>query len=160
LQKQGNNFTKIKNMNTSDFTTTILVGQTPTEVFNAINNVRGWWAGQIEGETDKLGAEFTYEISGAHRSKQKITEFTPGKKVVWRILDASLSFVKDKSEWNNTEIVFEIAKKGTKTEVRFSHKGLVPAFECYDGCSSAWNLLINGNLCRLINTGIVQPSPW
>jgi uncharacterized protein YndB with AHSA1/START domain len=147
-------------MKTSDFTTTILVDRTPTEVFNAINNVRGWWSGEIEGETDKPGAEFTYEVSGAHRSKQKITEFTPGKKVVWRVLDASLSFVKDKSEWKNTEIVFEIAKKGTKTEVRFSHKGLVPAYECYDDCSNAWGILINGNLRKLINTGMVQPSPW
>jgi hypothetical protein len=147
-------------MNTSDFTTTILVDQTPTEVFNAINNVRGWWSGQVEGEADKLGAEFTYEVSGVHYSKQKITEFTPGKKVVWRVLDASLSYLKNKSEWNNTEIVFEIAKKGTKTEVRFTQKGLVPAFESYGSSSNAWSLLINGNLCKLISTGIVQPSPW
>jgi hypothetical protein len=147
-------------MKTLDFATTILVDQTPTEVFNAINNVRGWWSGEVKGNTDKLGAEFTYEVPGAHRSKQKITEFIPGKKVIWRVLDATLSFAKDKSEWKNTEIIFEIAKKGAQTEVRFTHKGLVPAYECYDDCSNAWGILINGNLRKLIITGEAQPSPW
>lgn len=152
--------TKNKNMENQDFTTTILVDQSPKEVFNAINNVRGWWSGEIDGDTDKPGAEFTYSVPDVHRSKQKITEFIPGKKVVWHVTDATLSFVKDKSEWIGTDIVFEIAEKGDKTEVRFTHLGLVPAFECYKDCSNAWGLLINGNLCNLVNTGKVQPSPW
>lgn len=147
-------------MKTSDYTTTFLVDQTPTAVFNAINNVPGWWSGQVEGDTDKLGAEFTYEVPGAHRSKQKITAFSPGEKIVWRIVDAYLDFANNKSEWTDTEIVFEISAKGGKTEVRFTHKGLVPAFECYNGCSNAWGLLVNGNLRRLIATGETQPSPW
>ncbi len=33
-------------MATSDFTTTILVDQTPREVFDAITNVRGWVVGR------------------------------------------------------------------------------------------------------------------
>ena len=140
--------------------TSFLVDQTPAEVFNAINNVRGWWSERVEGDTDRMGAEFIYEVPGAHRTKQKITEFVPGKKIVWRVLDAHLSFVKDKSEWRDTEMVFEIAAKDDKTEVRFTHKGLVPAFECYNNCSNAWNLLVKGNLCRLIATGETQPSPW
>ncbi len=68
------------------FTTSFSVDQTPQEAFAAINNVRGWWSGQIEGDTDKLGAEFTYRYKDVHLSKQKITEFIPGKKVVWRVM--------------------------------------------------------------------------
>lgn len=147
-------------MKNQHFTTTISVDQSPEEVFAAINNVRGWWSGEITGETDKLGAEFTYRVQDVHRSKQKVTEFIPGKKVVWHVSDGYLSFVKDKSEWKGTDIVFEIAKKGDETEVRFTHKGLVPAYECYNNCSNAWDMLINGNLRKLITTGKVQPSPW
>ena len=46
-----------------------------------------------------------------HRSRQRITELVPGKKVVWQVLDSEIAFVKDKNEWNGTEIVFEISDK-------------------------------------------------
>jgi hypothetical protein len=147
-------------MQNQPYTTTFLVNQTPEEVFDTINNVDAWWSGQIAGGTKRLGAEFTYQVPGAHYSQQKVTTFIPGKKVVWNVMDATLSFVKAKNEWKGTDIVFEIAKKGDQTEVSFTHQGLVPTFECYNGCSSGWDLLINGNLRRLIMTGEVQPSPW
>lgn len=135
------------------------VDQTPQEAFAAINDVRAWWSGNIEGITDKPGAEFTYRYKNIHHSKHKITEFIPGKKVVWLVLDSSLSFIEDKTEWNGTQIIFDIASKGGKTEVRFSHVGLVPEVECYDGCSNAWGSYINGSLKNLIAKGKGQPNP-
>ena len=141
-----------------DFTTTISVEQTPEEAFEAITNVRGWWSGDIEGPTDALGGEFTYRYEGLHYSKQKVTELVPGKKVVWLIVDSHLAFVEDKHEWNGSMVVFDIARKGDKTEVRFTHTGLVPAHECYGACSNAWGSYIRGSLRRLITTGKGQSN--
>jgi len=145
-------------MKTQDYTTSFAVDQPPDQVFAAVNNVRRWWSRDIEGRTDKLGAEFIYRCEDIHRSTQKITEWVPGKKVVWRVLDARISFVKDKAEWNGTDIVFEIARKGQKTELRFTHVGLLPAIECYGKCSGAWGFYINESLRSLITTGKGDPN--
>jgi hypothetical protein len=146
-------------MTSTNFTTAFTVDQTPEQAFDAITNVRGWWSRQIDGDTDKLGAEFTYRYQDIHYSKQQITELAPNQKVVWRVLDAYLDSTEDPAEWNGTEITFELARKGDQTEVRFTHLGLVPEFECYDTCSTAWGFYINNSLHRLITTGQGQPNP-
>jgi hypothetical protein len=147
-------------MNNQDFTTTISVDQSPTAVFAAINKVREWWSGKIDGSANKLGDEFTYQYKDMHRSKQRVTEFTPEKRVVWHVLDSDLSFANDKSEWNGTDIVFDISAKGGKTELRFTHQGLVPKFECFANCSKGWGMLIHENLRKLIATGKSQPDAF
>jgi hypothetical protein len=153
-----NNGTTNKTINNQNYTTTISVNQTPKQVFDAINNIHGWWSEEIEGHTDKLGAEFEFHYKDLHRSTHKITELVPGRKVVWHVSDARINFVKDKSEWNGTDIAFEITRKGNKTELRFTHVGLVPATECYGDCPGAWGFYINDSLPSLITTGKGQPD--
>jgi uncharacterized protein YndB with AHSA1/START domain len=140
-------------MNARNFTITFSVDQSPEEVFDAINDVRAWWPGEIDGATDKLGAQFVYRYEDRHRSAQRVTEWVPGKRVVWRVVDSSIDFVEDKTEWNGTDIVFEITKKGDKTELRFTHVGLVPAVECYGACSRGWTYCISDSLRSLITKG-------
>lgn len=145
-------------MKEQDFTTSFTDDQSPEEVFKAVNNVRDWWSGEVNGDTGRLGPEFTYRYKNMHKSTQRVTEFVPGKKVVWHVTDAELTFVKDKSEWTGTDIIFEITRKRDKTELRLTHVGLVPAFECYGGCSRGWGALVETNLRNLITTGKNQPD--
>jgi Activator of Hsp90 ATPase homolog 1-like protein len=141
------------------FTTEFTVEQTPEEAFAAISDVRAWWSGNIEGATDKLGAEFSYRYQDVHYSKQRITELVAGRRIAWKVLDAYLDFTDDPREWVGSEIVFEVEPQGDRTVVRFSHIGLTPEIECYEKCSSAWGFYINTSLKRLITSGAGAPNP-
>ena len=146
-------------MSEQNYNATFIVDQSSEAVFAAINNPRAWWSHAIEGDTDKLGAVFYYHYRDVHRCTFQITELVPGKKVVWHVLHNDFNFIRDKAEWNGTDVVFEIAGKGNGAEVRFTHVGLVPAYECYDVCANAWGTYITGSLHSLITTGEGQPNP-
>lgn len=154
----GQDQLKTQSMTTSDFTTTISVDQTPKEAFRAITNVRGWWSEEIEGTTDKLHGEFNYHYQDLHRAEIKIIEFIPEKKVVWLVKENYFKFTKDKSEWTGTKIIFEISQKDNKTQIHFTHLGLVPEYECYNVCREGWTNYIDNSLHSLITTGIGLPN--
>ena len=145
-------------MKTSDFTATILVDQTPKEVFDAFNNVRGWWSENIEGGTDKLNDEYIYHYQDIHYCKIKLIEVVPDQKVVWLVLDNYFKFTNDKNEWIGTKIVFEISQKDGQTVATFTHEGLVPQYECFEICREAWTNYIKYSLRNLITTGKGEPS--
>jgi len=134
------------------------VKQTPEKAFRAINDVRGWWSGNIDGSTDELGDIWTYRYEDLHYCKQKITDLVPGKRVVWHVLDSYIAVEGDKEEWTGTDIVFDIKRKDDKTEVIFTHAGLTPTLACYAGCFSGWRFYIMESLRDLITTGIGAPN--
>jgi len=141
-----------------DYTATIIVDQSPEAVLKAIQNLRGWWSEDIAGETANVGDECIHRYKEVHRCTLKLVERVPNRKVVWRVLDNYFSFTKDKSEWKGTSLVFEVSTQGDKTKVHFTHRGLVPEYECFDVCSNAWDTLINDSLKALISTGKGTPD--
>lgn len=145
-------------MTDRSYTTAFTVDQTPDEAFAAITNVRGWWSEDIKGGTAKAGDIFNYRYRDLHRCAIKIKRAIPGQQVVWHVLDNYFSFTEDRTEWKGNDIVFDIARKGDKTEVRMTHVGLVPEYECYEACTSGWTTYINGSLKSLIATGKGQPN--
>lgn len=137
----------------ASYTTTFRVSQSPQAAFAAIINPRAWWSGAFEGDTTALGDVFTYRYGDLHYSRQEVTELVSDRRVGWQVLDAYLSFLKDRTEWTGTTMTFNIVHTGSQTEVTFTHVGLRPEVECYDVCTDAWTSLIQGSLRRLIETG-------
>ena len=143
-----------------DLTFNMTFAESPKKVFDAICNVRGWWSENLKGKTDKLGAKFTYQYKDIHSSTQKITEFVPNKKIVWHVLDSQLNFIKEKDEWNGTDIIFEITKKDGKTKLRFTHVGLTPEVECFEACYGGWGFFVKKSLKSLIIKGEGKPNAF
>jgi hypothetical protein len=145
-------------MKEQDYNTSITVDATPHEAFSCINSVTKWWTENLEGSSQKLDDEFTVRFGDVHYSKQKLVEVIPDKKVVWLVTDSKLNFLKDKQEWNNTRVSFEISTEHDKTKINFTHIGLVPEIECFGACSNAWSQYIQQSLWRLVTTGKGQPE--
>jgi hypothetical protein len=93
----------------------------------------------IKGKSAKPGDEFTFKAGGGvHNTTQKLVELIPGKKIVWSVTKSKLSFLNDPAEWEGTKIRFDLSPDGNRTNITFTHEGLVPEIECYKDCSTGW----------------------
>jgi len=144
-------------MNQQNYQSSIAAGFTPREAFEAINHVTEWWARNIEGNTDKLNDVFTVHFGETYVTF-KITESIPNEKIAWHVTNCYLPWLKDKTEWTGTTVVFEISPLGEETQVTMRHIGLVPEVECYNGCEAGWNKYFKGSLFKLLteHAGVPQ----
>jgi hypothetical protein len=145
-------------MESKDYTATIEVSKTPEEVFKSINSVSKWWTEKLEGDSENLNGVFTIHFSDESFVTHKLIEVIPNKKVVWLVTDCYLPWFKDKTEWTNTKMSFEISTNDNKTQMTFTHIGLVPEVECYDMCVKGWDQYVKGSLLKLITEGEGQPQ--
>jgi hypothetical protein len=145
-------------MENQNYNATITVSQSATEVFKSINSVSKWWTENLEGDSENLNGVFTVDFGDKNFVTHKLIEVIPNKKVVWLVTDCYLSWFKDKTEWTNTKMSFEISTKGNSTEISFTHIGLVPEVECYDMCVKGWDQYIKGSLFKLVTEGTGQPQ--
>ncbi|GAA0878391.1 SRPBCC domain-containing protein [Algoriphagus jejuensis] len=146
-------------MKNENYSTSILLDQSPESVFQAINDVRGWWSEEIDGPTDQVGEEWFYHYKDIHLCKMKVLEMVPAKKVVWKVIDNSFNFIVDKGEWVGNRIIFEISHVGDQTKLTFTQEGLTSFDECFEVCRDGWDNYVNNSLFKVITTGKGEPNP-
>jgi hypothetical protein len=146
-------------MNNQDYTANIVVEASPAKAYNAIKNFRAWWSEEIDGPTDQLNEAFFYHYKDIHLCKMKLVEMVENKRLVYQVLENEFNFISDKTEWVDTQLIFEIKEESGKTKIRFTHKGLVPSYECFEVCNDAWTGYITNSLYKLIETGKGEPNP-
>ncbi|WP_162126356.1 SRPBCC family protein [Flavobacterium phycosphaerae] len=148
----------MKNTSNKNYTTTIIVDKDISSAFNSVTNFRGWWSEEIEGNTDKPGETFFYHYKDVHLCKIKLMEMITDKKIIYQVIDNEFNFTKDKTEWVNTKLIFDLSTEANKTKIVFTHEGLVPEYECYNVCNDAWTSYIQGSLKDFIEKGIGKPN--
>ena len=149
-------------METKNYHRTITVNGSAEESLKKITEVNNWWKHDFIGSAKKLNDTFKVpfgELNGERSFVDfTVTEFEPGKKTVWKVTDCNLPWFKDKKEWNNTKVVFEIFPENNKTKIDFTHIGLVPGIECYDACEKGWDGHVTKSLLTFINEGKGNPQ--
>jgi hypothetical protein len=122
-----------------------------------INNVAGWWTQNVEGSLNKVNDVFTVHF-GETFVTFKITELHPGRNIVWLVTDSNVQELKDKQEWTNTTVDWQIAADNDSTNIIMTHVGLTPAVECYEMCEKGWDFFTGKSLLKLINEGKGLPD--
>ncbi len=73
---------------------------------------------------------------------------------MWHVTESYIGFVDDKEEWKGHGHRGRGSRgRAEKTELRFTHVGLVPAIACYGKCEGAWTFLIEESLRGRITKG-------
>lgn len=127
----------------------ITVPLTPAEAYNGISRVSKWWSAALEGSSTSLNDIFIVAF-GETSSIIKVTEADPHKRIVWHIEDCHLHLLKDKKEWKNTSIIWELHPDGNSTRIDMTHEGLVPDLECYKNCEAGWDYYVKKSLASLL----------
>jgi len=139
-------------MEKKNFHIAMTVNATAEETMKKINQVNRWWAKNFSGNAEKLNDKFKVRFGDTFVDFM-ISELIPNKKVVWKVTDCNLHWIKAKKEWNNTEVVFEISPENKKSRIDFTHVGLVPGIECYENCEEGWTHHLKDSLIKLIDDG-------
>ncbi|WP_020578332.1 SRPBCC family protein [Actinopolymorpha alba] len=155
---------------TEYLTAAMTVDRTPEQVFEAITNVRGWWSENLIGHSAALHDEFIFtddsEYAGETvRAKKgirfarfQITEFVPGRRVVWHVVDSDNTGLDDRDEWTDTNVIFDITTDAQGTTLHFTHEGLTAAESaCFEACLRGWTFFITKSLPQLLTTGAGLP---
>ena len=143
-------------MDSKNYHTTILVNASPAEAMKKISEVKKWWAKKTSGKSEKPGDEFKVDF-GQTFVDFRISALEPAKRLVWTVTGCNLHWIKDKKEWNGTEVVFELSGKGKQTQIDFTHVGITPESECYNECKPGWDEHVGESLLKHINEGKGTP---
>lgn len=141
--------TKRKNA-TTIYTVSIEFAKSPAEVFDHITDLSKWWPEDFVGESMKPGSEFVLRIGDEHYSKNKVTDFLPGKKVAWITTESIRK--SDNYDWTGTKMIFELTPNGGNTLLKFTYDGTVPENE-YDRLVEICNFCIKDALYNFIVNG-------
>ncbi len=144
-------------MKNQDYQSSITVHNTLEEAFEKISRVSEWWAKEVEGNSEDADDVFTVRFKNGDMYKVKVSEMIPTKKIIWEVIDSYQGWHNDHTEWVGTKIIWEVLPKTESIEVKMTHEGLVPEFECFDQCRLGWDYLIGKSLLNLLTSNKGMP---
>ena len=134
---------------------------TKEAIFEALTlHIDKWW-GEIDMPINRLGNVFKVSFGEAFWVF-KVIEIQKNWMITWECVEsnqvhAGLKGIKE--EWLGTKLHWNITSKDEQiATVDFLHQGLVPSFNCYEVCVSAWDFFITESLRSFIEEGVGKPE--
>ena len=144
-------------MTKQDYRATITGDVSASEAYDKIARVSEWWAKDFKGSARDSGDLFTVRF-GETFVYFKVTEAIPDSKVIWHVTNCFLSWINNKTEWNDTNIIFEVSARPGETTITITHERLIPGIECFEDCEKGWNEYFGKSLKQLLVTGHGMPQ--
>ncbi len=136
-------------MKNQDYQKSFIADATAKEAFENIINVGEWWTKSFKGSAKNVNDVFDVTF-GKTTVNFKVIESVPYKKLVWLVTDCYLDWINNKTEWNDTKIVWNISEENKSVKIKMTHVGLIPGIECYKDCEAGWNQYFGESLPKLI----------
>lgn len=140
-----------------DYRSTISAHISSEDAFNRIARVSEWWTQHVSGTAQKVGDTFKVDW-GQTWVAFEIAQSVPFERTIWRVTDCHLHWLKDKSEWKGTELVWDVKSDKGTTIVTLTHAGLTPAVECFGACEAGWNFYFGKSLAQFLTQGLGLPD--
>lgn len=140
-----------------DYNSVITPRISAEKAFEKITHVWEWWTTNFEGSSQKLNDDFTVRF-GETFVTFKVVESVPSKKIAWLVTACYLHWLKNKTEWKDTQLKWKISSMGDATQIDFTHVGLVPEIECYSDCKKGWDFYSKESLKKLLSEGKGMPE--
>jgi hypothetical protein len=141
----------------TDYHSSITANITPEEAIERISHVSDWWTNGFKGNSEKIGDTFTVKF-GETFVDFKIVEVVPNRKIVWLVTDCNLHWIRNKTEWKDTKVVWELTPEDGETRISMTHIGLIPRAECFNNCKAGWDFYVGESLLRLLTEGKGLPD--
>ena len=132
-----------------DYQYTVNANVSAEEAYRKVACVSEWWNQRSTGKTQVLGDTFKVDF-GETWVEFEVIEAMPNRRMVWRVTDCDLHFVRDRKEWKDTRVVWDLETRNGTTSVTMTHAGLTPGVECFNACQAGWNFHLGESLLRLL----------
>ena len=110
----------------------------------------GWWTTDVQGST-AVGGVINFRFADRGYIDMKVLEATPGKRVLWEVVDGPQS-------WIGTKVGFDLKSDEGATVVLFKHAGWREPSEMMHHCTTKWGTVLMSAKAS-VETGKGAPFP-
>lgn len=127
-------------------------------IYESIINIPLWWTEMFEGSSNEQRDRFTVRFGPAVFKTMVVDELIPNRRIAWNVVDSFIDIpeLKEKSEWINTQIIWDIKPNQKNNTLTLTHIGLTRQVECYTICINGWQNFTS-SLIDFIKTGVGNP---